>query len=380
MTRAKVAGAAAIGAAAVIGVVAGVVVDQNSDSTAQAVAEQSEGTATFTNVNTVTFPIPTITTTVTETVTQEPPPPTTTSQPPTTTTSPPPVGVVELQPGASLNTAYKGAKCGAQFTLLAGEWPAQEILRDTTKDACTERIVFKGSTGTVINSFRTGRSGGSGNTVGASHFELVDLDIRGSTTLVLANDVVVRNPGDGNKTPQGTKNNLVIGSSTFVQILGGEYGPWVNGINHINRCGSNPVCPPPTDILIDGVTMHDFLIDNPAPHSECMMIWGTDTNRVLIKNSVFRNCTDFGVLVKATRGRNIVFEPNNNFDVPMPGSVATTECNPNCARGGSSIRYANSPNDAVPIEPYTGSAVRNNVVKGNISVDCNCIPVEGNTK
>jgi hypothetical protein len=302
--------------------------------------------------------------------------------PPATTTEPPPTTIPEspdavLNPGDSFNVAYKAAEPGDLILVKAGAYPAQEILRDPAKDGATERIVFRGEEGAVVAGFRTGRSGGSGNTRGADHFELENLDITGTTTLVLADDVVLRDLGDGNVTPQSSRNNFVIGSSTNVQILGGEFGPWVDGINHVNRCGSNPVCPPAGNILLDGVTLHDFLISDPAPHSECMMIWGNDTVGVTIRNSIFRNCTDFGLLVKAARARDILIE-DSFFDVPMPGAVATSECNPGCPRGGNSIRFANSPNGAVPVEPYTGSAIRDNIVNGGIGVDCNCVPREGN--
>jgi hypothetical protein len=364
MTRNQIIGGAAAGVGAVALAVGGLVAGSELGDE----GGQSEGTATFTN--TVTFPIPT----VTVTTTVEAPPPGTTTEPPTITTEPPPEPDAVLEPGQSFNTAYKNAQPGHLILVKAGAYPFQEILRDPAKDGATERVVFRGEDGVNVAGFRTGRSGGSGNTRGADHFELDNLNVTGTTHIVLADDVVLRDQGDGDKSPQGSRNSFVIGSSTNVQILGGEYGPWVDGVNHVNRCGSNPICPPAGKILLDGVTLHDFLISDPAPHSECMMIWGTESYEVTIRNSVFRNCTDFGLLVKAPGASDIVIGPSNNFDVPMPGNVATTGCNPTCERGGSSVRYSGV------TTLYPGSAVRDNVIAGAIAVDCNCVPVTGNTK
>lgn len=301
-----------------------------------------------------------------------PPPPTTTAATTQSTTQPAPTSLT-LQPGQSWNTAYKNAKPGDVIRVAAGTHPYQEIFRDPTKDGATQRVVFQGEKGTIVNGFTTGRSGGTGNTRGADHFELRDIDIRGSMRLLLANNIVAENIGDGNVTPSSTKNNFVISSSTNITVKGGEFGPWVDGINHIARCGSNPICPPGGNITLDGVVLHDFLISNPEPHSECLMIWGTQTNGVTIRNSIMRNCTDFSVLVKAPGASNIVFE-NSYLDIPMPGNVATTECNPNCARAGNSIRFSGL------TETFSGSRVTNNVVNGGIAVDCKCVPLSGNVK
>jgi len=269
---------------------------------------------------------------------------------------------IVLVPGDSWQAAYLAAAPGSTILVKAGDHPVQELKRDPIKDGALERVVFQGEAGARLAGFSTGRSGGSGNTRGADHFELRDLEVGGQLKLTLADDVVLENINGG---------SFAISSSTNVTVRGGEFGPWVDGVNHINRCGSNPICPPSKNITLEGVVLHDFLISNPEPHSECLMIWGTETDGVTIRNTIFRNCTDFGLLVKAPGAKNIVIE-DSFFDVPMPGNTATSECNPDCPRGGNSIRFSGVDN------PYPGSRITNNVVNGGIAIDSNAVPNEGN--
>jgi hypothetical protein len=166
---------------------------------------------------------------------------------------------------------------------------------------------------------------------------------------------------------------LNLTSASRVNVLGGDYGPMVNGVSHINACGVEG-CFPAEDILIDGALFHDYSITDPEKHSECLMIW--PGRRVTIRNSTFRNCTDFDVLVKPYN-TGLVGSPgeitleNNIFDEPIVGdgtgtrrggnAIALTQGN---GEGWSGVQLLyNSSLGGIRID----AAVTNAVVTGNIA-------------
>lgn len=247
---------------------------------------------------------------------------------------------------------------GDTIRVQAGAHPRQTLTRDPAKDG-EPRVVFQGEPGVTVAGFSTGSYGGStGLRPGAKHFELRDMAIGGELKLVASEDVVLAGID---------AQRVTFTCGTGIRLVGSDVGPNNNSVSHIN---SAPGCAP-RDIEIRDSVFHDFTIDDPARHSECLMVWPTGGQDIRIVNSVFRNCTDFNVLVKAPSSSGIVIE-DSFFDAPMPGDRSTLACNPGCPRGGNSIRYSGVSN------PYPGSAVRDNIVNGGIGVDCNCVPLSGN--
>lgn len=265
--------------------------------------------------------------------------------------------VATIGPATSLDSAYRAAPSCSIVELQAGTYPTQRLSFDASKTS-TDDVIFRPVAGAVVTipQFLTGRYNVAGDA--AKHFELRDLTIRDVQIDRDAEDVTLRDM---------SMDKFFIRAASDVTIVGGEVGPWVNDVATIFGCGG---CPAPRDILIDSVVFHDFLIDNAEKHAECMQIWPSGASGIVIRNSIFRNCTDFGILVKAPN-TGVVIE-DSFFEAPMPGNVATTTCNPNCPRGGNSIRYSGATNT------YPGSAVRDNIVNGGIGIDCNCVPLSNN--
>jgi hypothetical protein len=259
-------------------------------------------------------------------------------------------------PCASFARAYRVAAPGDVIEVAAGSYPAQTLPADPSKESGAA-VVFRPAEGATV-ALAAFTAGNNRSGVGPKHFELRDMRVAGLVVIRRgADDVTLRNVDAG---------TLGLTSTRGVRLYGGDYGPWVNGVSHINACG-DPGCFPAEDILIDGALFHDFTITDPAKHSECLMIW--PGRRVTIRNSTFRNCTDFDVLVKPYNTGlvglpgDITLE-NNFFDDPMPGATATASCNPGCPRGGNAIAITDG-----SLEAWSGVQIRYNSLLGGIRVD-----------
>ena len=259
-------------------------------------------------------------------------------------------------PCASLDRAYRLASPGDLVEIAAGSYPAQTLRPDPSKETGAVVLFRPAPKATVVLASFT--AGDNRKGLGPKHFELRDLKITSAVALRRGTeDVVLRNVDAG---------ALTLSSTRGVRVYGGDYGPWVDGVSHINAC-LEPGCLAAENILIDGALFHDYTITNPAKHSECLMIW--PGRKVTIRNSTFRNCTDFDLLVKpyntgvAGSPGEITLE-NNFFDAPMPGSTATASCNPGCPRGGNAIAITHGSEEA-----WSGVVIRYNSSLGGIRID-----------
>jgi hypothetical protein len=83
----------------------------------------------------------------------------------------------------------------------------------------------------------------------------------------------------------------------------------------------------PKNILIDGVSFHDWQMKDPADHVECIQIWLADG--LTIRNSRFRHCAHHALFINqyaptlagSSVMRNVTIE-NNFFDNPNVGFYA----------------------------------------------------------
>lgn len=258
---------------------------------------------------------------------------------------------VTISPGASWDAAYKAAQPGDTITLTAGTYTAQTLFADASKTS-PDDVIFQPAQGASVTV--TDLSLGTTTAAGASHVTFRDFKVTAG---------LVTRPGTDDVTFERMDAGVlnISGSGALgVKLIRSDIGPWKDAVSHVKQGAQN--------VLIDSSVFHDFTITDPVKHSECLMIWG-GAGRTTIRNTVFRNCTDFDVLVKSPSAREIILE-NSFFDVPMPGNTATFTCNPNCPRGGNAIRYSGA------TETYAGSAVRDNIfaVAVRIGIDCNCVP------
>lgn len=257
-------------------------------------------------------------------------------------------------PCQSFARAYQVATPGDVVEVEGGAYPAQTLRADPTKTS-TADVLFRPSPGATV-SLAGFQAGNIKTGVGAKHFELRDLKIAGEVKISWGTeDVTLRNIDAGAFSLTATRD---------VKILGGDYGPWVDNVNHIKGCGE-PGCFPAEDILIEGALFHDYMISNPSKHAECMQIW--PGRRVTIRNSTFRNCTDFDILVKPPAPKAVPGEitiENSFFDEPMPGNTATAQCNPGCVRGGNALAFGDDKGYA-----WSGIVVRYSTLLGGIRID-----------
>lgn len=258
---------------------------------------------------------------------------------------------------ASFSRAYDVASPGDVVEIASGTYSAQTLSAGSAKSS-SERVVLRPAQGATVTVTGDLSAGNNKTGTGPKHFEVQNIRVTGAVRISWGTeDVVLRNIDAGVLNLTSTRN---------VRVYGGDYGPWADGISHIKAC-LEPGCFPAEDILIDGALFHDYTIRDPAKHSECLMMW--PGRRVTIRNSTFRNCTDFGVLVKPYNTRlvgapaDITLE-NNLLDTPMLGDTATVQCVPNCPRGGNAIAITDGSN-----ETWAGVALRYNSTSGGIRVD-----------
>ncbi|MCP9485246.1 MAG: fibronectin type III domain-containing protein [Gaiellaceae bacterium MAG52_C11] len=253
-------------------------------------------------------------------------------------------------PCATFARAYDLAAPGAMVEVAEGSYPVQTLMVDSGKSGGSD-VVFRPAAGASVT-LQEFISGDTKEKVGAKRFELRDFKISSYVRVRWGSeDVTLRNIDAG---------GLNLTSASRVKVLGGDYGPMVDGVSHINACGVSG-CYPAEDILIDGALFHDYTITEPEKHSECIMIW--PGRRVTIRNSVFRNCTDFDILVKPYNTGlvglpgDITLE-NNFFDEPIIGDDCL------CNRGGNAIGITQGNG-----ENWSGAQVRYNSSLGGIRID-----------
>ena len=97
-----------------------------------------------------------------------------------------------------------------------------------------------------------------------------------------------------------------------VNIIGGDYGPAVDATSKISEAGNcgDRSCPP-EGVLIEGATFHDYR--RFLHHQECLALWGSGDDGVIVRKSTFRNCAVYAISVSAEADqhlRNVLLESN----------------------------------------------------------------------
>jgi len=118
-----------------------------------------------------------------------------------------------------------------------------------------------------------------------------------------------------------------VRSSDDVSFIGGsDGGSHVGDNNVLGASGAGE--PESTNILIDGITFHDYNNDlAPGTHQECIFI--QDASNVTIRNSTFVNCRDFdiyGNVLFADQINNITID-NNHFGKTYPAGYYAFRAN-----------------------------------------------------
>ena len=259
------------------------------------------------------------------------------------------------QPCASLDRGYHAAAPGAVVELAGGSYPSGAITPDEAKAGATSRVLFRAAPGASV-------SISSELFIGGSHLELRGLALPGGwQTTAAAADVVMRD--DDSK-------HFFIDSSQGVSIFGGKVGPYDGPVNYHPQIQAGNVPVPPRDILIDGVTFHDWRVAVQGQHTECLQI--ASGERVAVRNSRFLRCEATGNIHVTNYGLSNVTSDitieNNFFSTTINGFYAVQAS----ARPNLLIRN-NSATQGIYIYGQSGQGVDPNL---NVRVIANVAPLK----
>lgn len=199
-------------------------------------------------------------------------------------------------PCRTLVRAYQVAAPG-QVVQVAGGSYSGETFGPDPKSAAGQKVYFVNAPGATA-SFGELRFQGAGQ-IEIRGLQLSGYNINnGSRSITLRN---IRQIGDGG----------FITSSSDIQLLNSEIGP-VDSIDGLQIKRSSASGPNPTDILIDGIYMHDLTRnEDPSHHTDCIQAGAGE--RVIVRNSIFNNCATQGIFLRPFAGgviRDWVIENN----------------------------------------------------------------------
>jgi len=142
------------------------------------------------------------------------------------------------------------------------------------------------------------------------------LDINADNVVVRGMKAADLNVDNGDDMVENVTTDGIDATSAYFQntknlvVHGGHLGGLLNKTPVY--VGSTPVS---YNITFDGVDFHDALVNDSATHTECLMV--NDVQGMTIKNSIFRNCGYFGVMIShlfANVGPRDVTLENNVFE------------------------------------------------------------------
>ena len=243
-------------------------------------------------------------------------------------------------PCRTLDRGYKAAAPGALVQLAGGSYPGGTIGYDPAKNGAGARVTMAPAPGQPVSV--TGEL-----MVSAQHLELRDMTMAGGwQTDASAADVLMRNLDSV---------HLFINSSQQVSVIGGRIGPFNGAPLSYHPQIAASTATPPRDILIDGVTFHDWRVASAGQHTECLQIGGGD--RITVRNSRFVNCEATGNMHITHYGppspvtRNVTIE-NNFFSTTINGYYSIQAY----AVQNLLIRN-NSATQAILVMPFSGDTV-----------------------
>ncbi len=288
------------------------------------------------------------------------------SNPPSPPTPPPPTGDADLflstagadsaacsaaAPCKSLNRAYQVAAPGDIVELAAGSYGSQTIQRDTGLTS-SEDVVFRPASGAgvVLGSVTV-----HGSHVTLQGMQATDLNARVTDPYQFpVSDITFRDMD---------ARNFMVMSASDVNVIGGDYGPAsacggsYGGSNNSIRRFAEDGAPNPSNILVDGVRIHDIVSHEfNKCHIEGLAIFAG--NGVTVRNSKFWGNSVYDIFLQSNSGpvSNLLIE-NNWFAAPV-GQGGT-------GSGSSTLAFSGGSGD------FANTTVRHNSANGYFSFDDN---------
>jgi hypothetical protein len=253
-------------------------------------------------------------------------------------------------PCKSLDRAYQVAAPGEIVELAGGSYGGQTIQRDAGFTS-SEDVIFRPAPGASVTLGTV--------TVNASHVTLegmsaTDLDARVTDPYRYpVSDITFRNMD---------ARNFMVMSASDVNVIGGDYGPasdcgGIGGSNNSIRRFAENGAPNPSNILIEGVRIHDIVSQNLTEcHIEGLAIFAGEG--VTVRNSKFWGNSVYDVFLQSNSGPvSKVLIENNWFASPVGQGGS--------GGGSSTLAFSGSSGD------FANSTIRHNSFNGYVSFDDN---------
>jgi chitodextrinase len=249
----------------------------------------------------------------------------------------------QSQPCLSFNRAYAVAAPGATVEVAGGSYASQTI--DSASPNSGADIVFRPASGASVTL-------GDLEVTRGAHVEFRDFTVSGDTyNRAAAQYVTYRRINMG---------LLYVRGADHISYIGGSVGPndshdYMNWITEPYQSSD-----PAQDILLDGISIHDFTKHNAGSHVDCLGLGNSD--RVTIRNSRFWNCEHFAIIPgmdpSGASARDLVIE-NNFIDCCVSGfySIGLGDA------AGVTIRFNSISDTGIG---WLGGTVTNVVIDSNV--------------
>ena len=178
-------------------------------------------------------------------------------------------------PCRSFARAYRVARPGQVVIVRRGVYPDQTIERDSSKTSNRD-VVFRPAKGArVVVS--------TDLDVHASHITFVRLRLLENWHA---------QPGARDLTFRRIRaQRFSVTSARSVRVIGGNYGPSIDHVAQIRSATGSAVAP--RNILIQGISMHDYRRTSSDQHMECLHVMAV--SGLTIRRSRFRRCSIFDI-------------------------------------------------------------------------------------
>jgi hypothetical protein len=183
-------------------------------------------------------------------------------------------GTCTSSPCGSVAYAYRQATPGDVVELAGGTYGGQNV---PALGRATPVIEIRPAAGAAVT--LTGSLDINADNVIVRDFKAGDLNVDNGADVV--ENVTTVGIDATSAYFQNTKN---------LTVKGGHLGGLLNKTPVY--VGSTPVS---YNTVFDGVDFHDALVNDSATHTECLMV--NDVQGMIIRNSIFRNCGYFGVMI-----------------------------------------------------------------------------------
>ena len=187
---------------------------------------------------------------------------------------------------SAITSAVSSAASGSTICVASGSYGAMTWTGGTSR---TSKVIVKPASGATVTFTGT-------LTINGSQIEVQNISLAGQLYQINgpASDIQMTNVTAGHFIIEANGTSV----AQNITIKGGSIGPWNSYPDNwiVSGGGSSPN----KNIMIDGVTIHDFEIaysQLSTTHFECLQVWAADG--LTIQNSTFKNCSVFDIFLQS---------------------------------------------------------------------------------